>query len=260
MLTLETVQQIARDAGKLLLEKEKNKAVFAKESRDDRHDIVTSVDIAVEKFIAGQLTSHFPDYQIFTEETDFSDITSEYFWSIDPVDGTKNFAAGIPLVGISIGLLRNNVPVLGVIMNPYTGELYYAEEGKGAFRNGEPIHVCDTGKLSDAMIIIEGKEIPAQRRDYAARFSHDARTIRNFGCATLNLAYLAEGRVQAYIDEDLKYYDISAGAVILEEASGRITNTKDAPIFPREPGFDDIDVVASNGTLHAVLIDYISRG
>ena len=260
MDTLAKVKQIILDAGKLLHEKEKDKEVFAKESQGDRHDIVTSVDIAVENFICEKLREDFPEYQIFTEETEFSDITSEFFWAIDPIDGTKNFAAGIPLVGISIGLLRECIPILGVILNPYTNELYYAKTGKGAFRNGERIHVSDTEKLSDAMIVIEGKNIPAERREYFAKLSHDARTIRNFGVATLDMTFLAEGKVQAYIDEDLKYYDISAGTVILQEAGGKITNTRNGQIFPRKPGFEDIDVVASNGLIHDVLIEYISQG
>lgn len=260
MDTLGRVKQIALDAGKLLLDMEKDKQVFSKESRDDRHDIVTSVDLAVEKFICEKLRDDFPNYQAFTEETDFSDVTSEYFWAIDPIDGTKNFAAGIPFVGISIGLMHECVPILGVILNPYTNELYYAESGRGAFRNGERLHVSDAEKLSDAMIVIEGKNILAKRREYPGRFSADARTIRNFGAATLNLAFLAEGRVQAYIDEDLKYYDIAAGTVILQEAGGRITNVRNESIFPREPGFEDIDVVASNGLIHDLLIEYISQG
>ena len=260
MDTLEKVKEIIVDAGKLLVEKEKDKEIFAKQAIDDRHDIVTSVDIEVEKFICGKLNAAFPDHQVFTEETDFSDITSEYFWSIDPIDGTKNFAAGIPLVGISIGLLRDFVPVLGVILNPYSGELYSAETGKGAYRNGERIHVCATEKLSDAMLVLEGKEMPAQNREYPRKFSHDARTIRNFGVATLNFTFLSEGKIQAYIDEDLKYYDISAGTVILQEAGGKITNVRNEQIFPRKPDFNDIDVVASNGLLHDVLIEYISKG
>lgn len=260
MTILETVKQIVVDAGRLLIEKEKNKEIFRKDSRGDKHDVVTSVDFAVENFICGRLKDVIQGAQIFTEETDFSDITSEYFWAIDPIDGTKNFAAGIPLVGISVGLLRDFVPVLGVILNPYTGELYHAEKAKGAFRNGERIRVNGAESISDCMVILEGKEISERRREYARRLTSDSRTIRNFGCATLNLTFLAEGKVQAYIDEDLKYYDIAAGAVILEEAGGKMTNVKGAQIFPRKPDFDDIDVVASNGKIHSILIEYISQG
>jgi myo-inositol-1(or 4)-monophosphatase len=260
MTVLETVKQIVVDAGRLLIEKEKDKEVFRKDSRGDKHDVVTSVDFAVEKFICERLKDVMAGAQIFTEETDFSDVTSEYFWAIDPIDGTKNFAAGIPLVGISVGLLRYFAPVLGVILNPYTGELYHAEKSKGAFRNGEQIRVSGAERVSDCMVILEGKEISARNREYARRLTADARTIRNFGCATLNLTFLAEGRVQAYIDEDLKYYDIAAGAVILEEAGGKMTNVKGKPIFPRKPDFNDIDVVASNDKIHSILIEYISKG
>jgi myo-inositol-1(or 4)-monophosphatase len=260
MNVLEAVKQIAIDAGRLLIEEEKGKKIFRKESKGDQHDVVTSADFAVEKFICEQLKDVIPEAQIFTEETNFSDVTSEYFWAIDPIDGTKNFAAGIPLVGISIALMQNFVPILGVILNPYTNELYHAEKGKGAFCNGAGIYSSETRNISDCIVILEGKEISARRREYAFRLTRDARTIRNFGCATLNLTFLAEGKVQAYIDEDLKYYDIAAGAVILEEAGGKMTNVKGKPVFPRKPDFDDIDVVASNGRVHDRLIEYISRG
>ena len=260
MSTIESVKQIVIEAGKLLRRLEGNAEVYRKEHLEDKHDIVTSADLAVEKFVCESLRKEFPDYQIFTEETDFADVTSEYFWSIDPIDGTKNFAAGIPLVGISIGLLRDFVPVMGVILNPYTGELFYAEKGNGAFKNGKKITACDTAHISDAMVILEGKDMGMKRREYARELLIDARTLRNFGCATLDMMYIAEGRAQGYIDEDLKYYDISAGTIIVQEAGGKVTNTKNEPIFPRKPGFEDIDVVATNGRIHDVLIEYISRG
>ena len=260
MNVLEDVKEIVLDAGRFLVKNAKNKEVFTKKSKGDEHDIVTSVDYAVEDFLRGRLEDIVPDAQVFTEETDFSDVTSEYFWAIDPIDGTKNFAAGIPLVGISVGLMRNFAPVLGVILNPYTRELYHAEAGKGAFRNDARIHASNTDKISDCIVIIEGKEIAARRREYAFKLTHDARTMRNFGCATLNLTFLAEGKVQAYIDEDLKYYDIAAGSLILEEAGGKMTNVKGKPVFPRKPDFEDIDVVATNGVMHEKILEYISQG
>lgn len=260
MNVLEKTKKIILDAGRFLIKNSSKKEVFQKESKGDRHDIVTSMDIAVENFLRERLEKILPNAQIFTEETNFSDITSEYFWAIDPIDGTKNYAAGIPLVGISVALMQNFIPVLGVILNPYTKELYYAEKGKGAYCGMEKIHASDTDKLSDCIVILEGKEIAAKRREYAFRFTLDARTIRNFGCATLNLTFLAEGRAQVYIDEDLKYYDIAAGTVILEEAGGRITNVKGQNIFPRKPDFEDIDVVATNGIMHEKILEYISQG
>lgn len=260
MNVLETTKKIVLDAGEFLIKNSSKKEVFQKESKGDRHDIVTSMDIAVENFLRERLDNVVHGAQIFTEETNFSDITSEYFWAIDPIDGTKNFAAGIPLVGISVALMQNFAPVLGVILNPYTKELYCAQKGKGAFCGKTKINVSNTDKLSDCIVILEGKEISAKRREYAFRLTSDARTIRNFGCATLNLTFIAEGRVQAYIDEDLKYYDIAAGTVILEEAGGRITGVKGKPIFPRKPDFEDIDVVATNSIMHEKILEYISQG
>ncbi len=260
MDTLQFVKELAVKAGGLIVESRNKFRIFPKKVNDDRHDIVTTVDYDVENFIVEHLKEEFPEYDIFSEEMKKPRISTDFFWAIDPVDGTKNFAAGIPLVGISIALVHNQIPILGVIYNPFVSELYYADKSKGAFCNDEKISVARTEKLSDSMIIIEGAKIYQLDRKYPGRIHLSSRATRDFGCATLDLAYLAHGKVEGYIDEDLKYYDIAAGAVILEEAGGKITDTQGKSLFPRTPGRDDIPVVASNKLMHNRLLEEIAKG
>ena len=254
---IEYVKEIAREAGGIMRGKFE---VFAKDSSDTQNDIVTSADFEVEHFLIDRLSSKYPAYDFFSEETPDQQPASDHVWVIDPIDGTKNFAHGLPLVAISIGLLREGIPILGVIYNPLLEEMYWAKTGSGTFKNGRPIHASSIEEIAQSLVLIEGGTICDKNRQYPKKLNRLALAIRHLGCASLNLAYIAEGIVDAYIDEDLKCYDIAAGIVILEEAGGKITNLANQPLFPRPFDYTDIDTVATNGKVHSKFLSIVNEG
>ena len=257
--TLEFAVEVAREAGRLVKAAVTTRRVSPKRNNDDRFDVVTDADLAAERLIIERLGERFPGYDVFTEET-WHDIASEWFWAVDPIDGTKNYASGLPYVSVSIALVHDNVPQLGVIHNVFAEETYAAQRAGGARCNGKPISVSATARLEDALVVLEGVQMHLRERRYVRRLHLGTRAVRNFGSAALNIAYMACGYLDGYIDEDLKYYDIAAGAVILEEAGGRLTHCDGSPMWPRRPDYGDIDVLATNGHLHQALVDLIAEG
>jgi len=266
--TLEFVVEVAREAGRLIEEAAGSFSVSRKRNNDDRLDVVTDADLAAERLIVERLRGRFPDYDVFTEET-AHEIASEWFWAVDPLDGTKNFVSGLPFVSVSIGLLHEGVPELGVIHDVFGHETYAARRGggatcltrrAGATGNGEPIRVSDTARLEDALVVLEGIQIHLRQRRYVHDLHVKCRAVRNLGSAALNIAMMARGFFGGYIDEDLKYHDFAAGAVILEEAGGTLTHCDGAPMWPRRPDYGDVDVLATNGRLHDALRSAIANG
>ena len=256
---LEFVVEVAREAGRLIEEAAGSFSVSRKRNNDDRLDVVTDADLAAERLIVERLRGRFPDYDVFTEET-AHEIASEWFWAVDPLDGTKNFVSGFPFVSVSIGLLRAGVPELGVIHDVFGHQTYAARRGGGAACGGEPIAVSDTARLEDALVVLEGIQIHLRGRRYVRELHVKCRAVRNIGSAALNIAMMARGFLDGYIDEDLKYHDFAAGAVILEEAGGTLTHCDGAPMWPRRPDYGDVDVLASNGHLHDALRAAIAKG
>ncbi|MBN1919080.1 MAG: inositol monophosphatase [Verrucomicrobia bacterium] len=257
--TLDFVVETAREAGRLVKSTMGWFSVSRKTNNEDRLDVVTDADFASERLIVERLRGCFPDYDVFTEETAHT-IASEWFWAVDPIDGTKNFVSGLPYVSISIGLLRGGVPQLGVIHSVFSEETFAARRGGGAKCNGTPIRVSDTARLEDSMVVLEGVQIHLRERRYVRKLHLGTRSVRNLGSAALNIAYMARGSLDGYIDEDLKYHDFAAGAVILEEAGGRLTHCDGSAMWPRMPDYGDIDVLASNGHIHDALVEVVSEG
>jgi myo-inositol-1(or 4)-monophosphatase len=257
--TLQFVAEVAREAGRLATAAFATRRVSPKRTSNDSLDVVTDADFAAEQLIVERLRGRFPDYDVFTEETRYA-IGSEFFWAVDPIDGTKNYASGLPYASVSIALMRRDTPQLGVIHSIFSGETYAAQRGAGATCDGEPISVNDAARIEDALVVLEGVQIHRRERRYVRRLHLGARAVRNFGSAALNIAYMARGFLGGCIDEDLKYYDIAAGAVILEEAGGRLTHCDGSPMWPRRPDYGDIDVLASNGRLHQPLVELIAEG
>jgi myo-inositol-1(or 4)-monophosphatase len=265
---LDFVVEVAREAGRLIEAAAGSFRVDRKANNDDRLDVVTDADFAAERLIVERLRGRFPDYDVFTEETKHA-IESEWFWAVDPLDGTKNFVSGFPFVSVSIALLRAGVPQLGVIHSVFGGETYAARRGGGAFcfargegevADGQSIGVSATPDLANSMVVLEGIQIHLRERAYVRKLHLGTRSVRNLGSAALNIALMARGALDGYVDEDLKYYDFAAGAVILEEAGGRLTHCDGSPMWPRMPDYGDVDVLASNGRIHDALIAVMAEG
>lgn len=213
-------------------------------------DLVTEVDRACEDAILAILRAHFPDHDIVTEETALERSGSRFLWFVDPLDGTTNFAHAYPFFCSSVALTMDGVPVAGAVFDPVKQELFTAERGAGAHRNGARLRVSARAELLSSLLCTG---FPYDLRlDLASalrlfnRFMGEARAIRRDGAAALDLAYVAAGRFDGFWEERLQPWDLMAGALLVEEAGGRITRFDGAPL-----GLRADEVVAANPALHA---------
>lgn len=215
---LEQLLPIVKQAAEFMLRRN-----FDINQKGNDSNFATSADIAVEQFLKQKLSELLPGSTMLGEEESTPDLSREYIWVVDPIDGTSNFIRDLGASVISVGLLKNRQPYIGVIYFPYRDEMYYAQEGKGAFCNGTPIRVSDRdfahGHFCTAMSLYEKKLAPpcfeVLRRVYA-----DCDDFRRFGAAALELAYLAAGKVELYFEIRLFAWDVAAAAAILREAGG----------------------------------------
>jgi len=216
-------------------------------------DLVTDADKASEALILGAIRERFPHHAILAEESGASGGSSGYTWVVDPLDGTLNFLHGFPFYSVSIALAHEGEPVLGVVFDPVRGELFAAERGSGARANGRRLGVSATATLGTALLTTGFPYSRFSQPDNNLReFAHmslRAREIRRSGSAALELCYVAAGRTDGHWELELNAWDLAAGAVILREAGGAVTDWQGQP-WRLEQG----RVAASNGTLHAELL------
>lgn len=211
---------IVREAGTFLKCSE-----FDVQQKGNTSNYVTDMDIKVQKFLTGRLLSLLPGSNVLGEEDDVHVSTDGYLWVIDPIDGTSNFIRGLNLSVISVGLLKDREPYIGVIYFPYGDEMFYAETGKGAFMNGNPIHVSDRdyahSHLCSAMSLYDKRHAKACL-NIIEKVYRESDDLRRLGAAALELAFLAMGRVELYFEIRLFAWDVAAAAVIVKEAGGFI--------------------------------------
>ena len=244
---LTTAESIARAAGELLRDAyQKPCSVEFK----GEVDLVTSADHASERLIVAALRSTFPDHAIIAEEGGSVGVESEFVWLVDPLDGTTNFAHTFPVFAVSIALRGPDGLLVGVVYDPLRDECFAAAKNRGAALNGLPIHVSPCSTLDQALL---ATGFPYDRRtaeDNNVRafgvFLRRCQGIRRAGAAALDLAYVACGRLDGYWEMRLKPWDVSAGALIVREAGGSVTDY--AGIEHKE--FDGHDIIASNGLIH----------
>jgi len=218
-------------------------------------DLVTEADKAAEKAVLTVLKRHVPDHAILAEESGMQgDWDAEYLWAIDPLDGTTNYAHQYPCFAVSVGLLHKGIPIVGVVYNPIHNELYCAATGFGATCNNLPIHVSKTECLAKSILVTgfayDRRSTPDNNYAEFCRLTHKTQGVRRDGAASLDLAYVACGRVDGYWERGLSPWDIAAGIVIVQEAGGYVTGY-DQSVF--EIRSDRI--LATNGTLHRELSD-----
>src|SRR5262249_23072084 len=220
-------------------------------------DLVTEVDVAVERRFRALIVERFPDHQILAEELGgAAAVPPGPCWVFDPIDGTTNFAHGLPIFCASLALEIDGVAEVGAVYDPNRRELFTAERGGGAFLNGRPLRVSPAARLVDAMLVT-GFPYDVHTRveeivGLFAAFVGRARAVRRLGSAALDLCYVAAGRVDGFWETDLKPWDIAGGALIVAEAGGRVTDTDGAPFASRGG-----HVLATNGHLHAAMLDVI---
>ncbi len=216
-------------------------------------DLVTEADLDAERVIKQVLSERFPAYGFWAEESGRSEGEADARWIIDPIDGTTNYAHGVPLVATSIGLQKAGEVVLGVVYNPLMEEMYVGERGKGATLNGEPLRVSDTEEMIRALLVsgfpYERDRIPATLELWG-KFTMLSQGMRRLGSAALDVCWVAAGRFDAYYERGVFAWDIAAGSLILTEAGGTVTNYDGSPL-----DLDRREIVATNGRLHPAMIE-----
>lgn len=213
-------------------------------------DLVTEADKLAEAEVLKILNRHLPDHQILAEESGaLGNSQSEYLWAIDPLDGTTNYAHGFPIAATSVGLLINGIPTVGAVYNPFGNELFRAAKGLGATCNRRPIQVSQTAELSKSLLITgfayDRRETTDNNYAEFCHLTHLTQGVRRLGCASMDLAGVACGRLDGYWERGLQPWDITAGIVILSEAGGKVTAYDGSPL--------DINsgrILATNGLIH----------
>lgn len=240
----------AREAGKILLE---NFGLIKRIDTKGVRDLVSNVDIASENKIIEVIKSQYPDHGILCEESAELVTDSDYKWIIDPLDGTHNYIYGISSYGISIALEYKGELILGLVYIPPSDEMYLAEKGKGAYLNGEKIHVSNR-VLEEAMVIFDST-LHTDRADRIAFLDvivDKAFGLRISGSAARNLTYVACGQADLIVEYGDKPWDFAAGGLLLEEAGGKLTTLDGAKWSPYIQGY-----LASNNKFHDEVIKLI---
>ncbi|MBA7576636.1 Inositol-1-monophosphatase [subsurface metagenome] len=258
--------KIAYQAGKLLNSLQA-KVARSYKIKSTALDIVTKADVASENLILDNLRKKFPNHNILAEEeysrnknrsyTLANSSSGSFCWIIDPLDGTTNYSHGFPFYCVSIALTKNGKTILGVVYNPVMYEMFYAIVGRGAYLNKKRIRVSNIKSLSQGLLVTGFpyifKENPGDNFQNFQKFSFTAQAIRRAGAAALDLCYVACSRFDGLWERELKPWDTSAGALILHEAGGKITDYKGNKYNP----FKHREILASNKHIHREMIAVI---
>lgn len=210
------------------------------------HDIKLDLDVQSQELITSSLLAAFPSHAIYGEEGIAGDQSSDWQWIVDPIDGTVNFFYSIPHFCISIALRHKEEIVLGVIYDPMRDELWEVERGGTPKLNGEPFQVSQRTLLSDSVVSVgmsKSPDVAKQATVLLEKYVHRARKCRLMGSAALDLAYVACGRLDAYIEQSVSLWDVAAGHLLVEAAGGKFEST------PRSDNPDKISVRAWNGLI-----------
>ena len=223
------------------------------------NNLVTEADHAAEKAIMAVIKSNYPDHHILSEEAGDMVQDSQYKWIIDPIDGTVNFAHGIPLNCVSIAIEHEGNIILGAVYNPHMNELFFAEKGNGATLNDKPIQVSEEQKLTSACLVtgfpytyLNMKNGPLEIFE---RFIRKGVPVRRLGSAAIDLCWVAAGRFDGFYEHKLEAWDSAAGYLIVEEAGGKVTDFDGNKFSPYQHR-----LVATNGRIHDELLRVVNGG
>lgn len=257
---LSLAQKLAYGAGRILMRHFGHIEHIGYKTVDS---IVTEADIRSEQYITRGIRRQYPEDRIFGEEQGLDQGDGEYVWVIDPLDGTTNFAAGLPLFAVSIGLLHKRKPVLGVVYDPIRKECYWASQGTEAQCNGQPIQVSDK-KLSLTSLGAFGSTWHKQdSRRIVPEILSQAKG-RNFGSTVLHLIQVARGVMEFALAEETRLWDVAAAGFILQQAGGRFTGLDGKRLFPLPHPIEyyrdaRIPFLGSNGKTHRSVLEKIIR-
>lgn len=223
--------------------------------KTNKSDIVTEADHQANRIITTVIENEFPNHSIFSEESEFQEGDSPYKWVIDPVDGTGNFAHGNPQYCVSIGLLKDGNPVMGVVYVPETDELFHAIEGGNAYKGDKQIETTDQSELDESMML-SGWD---PNGDFLTHFYQETRGVRALGSAALSLCYLANGSAEGTWEYGTQPWDTAAGVVIARAAGAKITD-RFGEEYTVEFGSDERkELVGSNGPVHENMLAHLQK-
>ncbi len=253
---LEFAKEIALGAGSILIQHFRSLDQVHRKS--NQTDLVTLADLQSEHYLTNKISQHYPTHTVLAEESNLHDSSRPFQWVIDPLDGTTNYVHGLPLFAVSIGLVWKQKTILGVVYNPVTEEMFSASLGSGAMLNNRPLSVSATTELIESILATgfpyQHDNAWHQSFELLHDIHHRVQGIRRLGAAALDFCFVADGRLDGYYEFRLKPWDICAGALILSEAGGRVTDWNDAPM-----PFSGSRVLATNGFIHQELISVLEN-
>lgn len=256
--TIEIVEMLARQAGEILLDG------YGRPHDIDhkgRINLVTEIDHLSEEFLIREIQKRFPEHTIIAEESGKrkGDPNGSGVWHIDPLDGTVNFAHGIPCFAVSLAYAENGEVRLGTVYDPLRDECFTAERGGGAWLNEDRLRVSETRELVDCLLTTgfpyEKADGLERNLDLYGRFAHLSQGVRRLGSAALDLCYVAAGRFDGYWELDVETWDCAAGSLLVQEAGGRIT-TADGSLLTLKP---PLSVLAANPGIHNLMMEIINK-
>jgi myo-inositol-1(or 4)-monophosphatase len=246
----------ATQAGGKILQQYFNGA-FQISSKSTINDLVTEADKGAEAAIFSVIRETYPDHFILSEESGELSSSSNIKWIIDPLDGTVNFAHGIPICCVSIGVEKDGEMILGAVYNPFMNEFFFAEKGQGATLNDQQIHVSAKPQLASACLVTgfpyQWEDSPNNPITIFEYFIKQGQPVRRLGSAAIDLCWVAAGRFDGFYEHSLNAWDAAAGFLIVEEAGGTVTDFKGQRYSPYQK-----TLVATNGIIHQPLVDVIN--
>lgn len=251
---MQKVIELIRNASRLMTECDR-----AEITAKGRSNFVTAADVAVQEYIRKGLTTLYPDYEFMSEEQENHPDFKKPMWILDPIDGTANFITHYHQSAISLALFQEGKVVFGVIYNPFTDEMFFAEKGKGAFCNGSPIHADHEVEFENAIIDLGTMPYYKDRAKEVGRMTEElilrAGDMRRIGSAALAMAYAAAGRTGAMLEGILQPWDFAAGLLIAEEAGAIVSDWKGSVLEPYKPS----SVVVSGKKVYKSLLKLIEE-
>lgn len=256
MIVLEKIIQIAKEAGEIA--KEGFRTNFGVEYKSNSSDLVTEYDKKSEAAIINFIKKEFPTHSILAEESGTSETDSEYRWVIDPIDGTTNFAHGLPIFSVSIGVQKNGKTIYGVVNDVMMDSIYSTELGNGAFRNNQKLQVSSNNDLQKSVLVTGFPyDIPNYMPEIADKFAEfllNSRAVRRLGSAALDLCYVASGVFDGFWEMSLNPWDFCAGKLLVEEAGGKVTD-----FSKNELELKKTELLATNNKMHNQMSEILTK-
>lgn len=231
---------------------------FKISNKEGINNLVTEADHASEKAIFEIIKKDFPDHFILSEESGAIVTDSNFKWIVDPIDGTVNFAHGIPICCVSIGIEEDGEMIMGAVYNPFINEFYFAQKGFGATLNDNLIHVSKETEVSKACLVTGFPytylDQPNGPLEVFSRLIRKGIPVRRLGSAAMDLCWVAAGRFDGFYEHKLQAWDSAAGFLIVEEAGGRVSDFTGKKYSPYQP-----HIIATNGKIHDELVNWVNN-